>query len=115
MQKVTGPGVAFMEIDGEVTEYDLKEGQTLQVDTGHIALFEPTIKYDITRVKGFKNMLFSGEGVFLATLSGPGKVWLQSMPIKNLANKILKYLPHNTQGGGKTQGIFNVADIFTRQ
>jgi uncharacterized protein (TIGR00266 family) len=93
LQKITGPGMAFMEIPGEVVEYDLKPNQVLKVDPGHIAMFEPTVNYDITMVKGLKNMLFSGEGLFLATLTGPGKVWLQTMPIINLAKKISQYIP----------------------
>jgi uncharacterized protein (TIGR00266 family) len=88
MQKITGPGVVWVEIDGEVTEYELKEGQTLLADQAHVAMMEPTVKFDITTVKGLKNVLFSGEGLFLATLTGPGKVWLQSMPVSNLAAKI---------------------------
>jgi len=93
LQKVTGPGAVFMEIPGEVRGYTLKEGQTIKVDPGHIAMFEPSVQYDITMVKGVTNVLFSGEGLFLATLSGPGKVWLQTMPISNLASKIAKYIP----------------------
>lgn len=93
LQKITGPGKAFLELAGEMTEYDLEEGQTLQIDPGYIGAFEPTVKYDIQRVRGIKNMILSGEGVFLATLSGPGKVYLQSMPIQKLANRINYYLP----------------------
>lgn len=88
LQKLTGPGTVFLEISGEITEYDLKQGQTLKVDQGHIGALEPTVEFDIARVKGLKNILFSGEGLFLATVTGPGKVWLQSMPLANLANKI---------------------------
>jgi len=93
LQEITGPGNAFLELAGEVTEYDLKEGQSLKIDPGYIGAFEPTVKYDIARVKGIKNMLFSGEGIFLATLTGPGKIWLQSMPLSNLAKKVRKYIP----------------------
>ena len=93
LQKLTGPGTAFVEISGELTEYDLKEGQILKVDQGHIGIIEPTVDFDIARVKGLKNILFSGEGLFLATVKGPGKIWLQSMPLANLANKIASRLP----------------------
>lgn len=93
LQKVSGKGTAFLELSGEITTYELEEGQVLKVDTGYVGAFEPTVKYDISRVKGFKNMLFGGEGMFLATLSGPGKVWLQSMPISNLASKVASYIP----------------------
>jgi uncharacterized protein (TIGR00266 family) len=93
LQKVSGPGTVFMEFDGEVIEYDLKQGESLKVDTGHIAMFEPQVRYEIEMVKGFKNVLFGGEGLFLAVLKGPGKVWLQSMPIQNLAKEIIPYIP----------------------
>jgi uncharacterized protein (TIGR00266 family) len=93
LQKITGPGTAFLEIPGEVRIIELKPGERMQVDPGHIALFEPGVEYDITGVKGLKNVLFSGEGLFLATLTGPGKVWLQSLPLSNLALKLAKYMP----------------------
>ncbi len=93
MQKLTGPGTAFVEISGEVTEYDLQAGQVLKVDTSHVAMLEPTVSFDIEMLKGFKNMFFGGEGLFLATVAGPGKVWLQSMPVANLAGKIASYIP----------------------
>ena len=94
LQKVTGPGTVFFEIPGEVREYTLAAGQILQVDPGHIAMFEPTVDYDINMVRGIANVFFSGEGLFLARLSGPGKVWLQSLPLANLAGKLAKYLPN---------------------
>jgi uncharacterized protein (TIGR00266 family) len=93
LQKITGPGTAFLEIPGEAREYTLAAGEKMQVDPGHIALFEPTVNYDITTVKGLKNVLFSGEGLFLATLTGPGRIWLQSLPLSNLAGKLAKYMP----------------------
>jgi len=93
LQKLTGPGTAFVELDGEVTEYELQAGQALRVDTGHLAMYEPSVNFDIVTVKGIKNMLFGGEGMFLARVAGPGKVWLQSMPLANLAGKIARYLP----------------------
>jgi uncharacterized protein (AIM24 family) len=65
----------------------------MKVDPGHIALYEPSVDYDIQRVKGVKNILFGGEGLFLATLKGPGKIWLQSMPLSNLAAKLSRYMP----------------------
>ncbi len=93
LQKISGPGTVFLEIPGEVREYTLAAGEVMQVDPGHIALFEPTVDYDITTVKGVANVLFSGEGLFLAKLKGPGKVWLQSMPLSNLAAKLARYIP----------------------
>jgi len=93
LQKITGPGTAFVEIPGEVRKIELKPGEMIKVDPGHIAVFEPTVEYDITGVKGLKNVLFSGEGLFLATLTGPGTVWLQTLPLSNLALKLAKYMP----------------------
>jgi len=93
LQRITGPGVVFLEIPGEVRQYELSAGEVMQVDPGHIALFEPTVNYDITRVKGVANILFSGEGLFLAKLTGPGRVWLQTLPLSNLAGKLARYMP----------------------
>jgi uncharacterized protein (TIGR00266 family) len=93
LQKITGPGTVFLEIPGEVREYVLVAGEMMQVDPGHIAAFEPTVSYDITTVKGVANILFSGEGLFLAKLKGPGQIWLQSLPLSNLAGKLAKYMP----------------------
>ncbi|MCA9929237.1 MAG: TIGR00266 family protein [Anaerolineales bacterium] len=96
LQKLTGPGIGWVEIAGEVREYELKPGQTMRVDPGHIAMYEPSVNYDIARVKGAKNILFGGEGLFLATLTGPGKIWLQSLPLANLASKLMQYMPIKT-------------------
>ena len=92
LQKLTGPGTAFVEIAGEVQMIELQAGQKLKIDPGHIAMYEPTCNYDIEMVKGVMNWLGGGEGLFLATLTGPGKVWLQTMPLANLASKIRGYL-----------------------
>lgn len=96
LQKLTGPGTAFVEIAGEVHEMTLSAGERLKVDPGHIAMYEPTVDYDIQMVKGVSNMLFGGEGLFLATLTGPGRVWLQSMPLANLAGAIRRYIPSSS-------------------
>lgn len=93
LQKLTGPGLVLVEVPGEVREYTLASGEKLKVDPGHIALFEPSVDYDIAMVKGVRNILFAGEGLFLATLTGPGKVWLQTLPLSNLARKLGRYLP----------------------
>jgi len=93
LQRISGPGIVFLEIAGDVREYSLQPGEVMRVDPGHIALYEPTVDYDITTVKGVTNLLFGGEGLFLATLKGPGRVWLQSMPLSNLAAKIKQYIP----------------------
>jgi uncharacterized protein (TIGR00266 family) len=101
MQKLTGPGVAFVCLDGEIMEYTLDANQVLKVDTGHVAMFEPSVSFDIEMMKGFRNILFGGEGLFLATLRGPGRIWLQTMPMMNLAKAIAEYLP---RASGENRG-----------
>ncbi len=93
MQRLSGHGIAFVEIDGDLIEYDLKPGQKLVVDTGNVAGFTPGVQMDIEQVPGVKNMLFGGEGIFNTVLTGPGRVWLQTMPIYNVANAIRPYIP----------------------
>ena len=93
LQKATGPGVVWLDLSGELVERDLAPGERLLVHAGHVGVFEPSVGFDIQMVKGFKNILFGGEGLFLATLTGPGHIWLQSMPILNLAEEIGRYLP----------------------
>lgn len=109
MQKLTGPGIAFVCLDGEIMEYTLTNDQVLKVDTGHVAMYEPTVSFDIEMMKGFRNILFGGEGLFLATLRGPGRVWLQTMPTMNLAKAIAEYLP--SSGGSGGGGGINLGSI----
>ena len=111
MQRLTGPGVAFVCLDGEIMEYTLGPDQVLKVDTGHVAMYEPTVSFDIEMLKGFRNILFGGEGLFLATLRGPGRVWLQTMPTMNLAKAIAEYLPRasgSSGGGGPSINLGNL-------
>lgn len=89
LQRLTGDGLAFVHAGGTIIERDLAAGETLRVDTGCIVAFGRTVDYDIRFVGGFKNALFGGEGLFLATLTGPGKVYLQSLPLSRLADRIL--------------------------
>jgi len=93
MQKLSGSGMAFIEIDGECVEKELKEGERIKVDTGSVGAFEETVSMNIELVKGFKNMFFGGEGMFLTTLTGPGKVWIQTMPIQCMVGEIYNYMP----------------------
>jgi uncharacterized protein (TIGR00266 family) len=106
MQKITGPGLAFLEVDGEVVEYQLQAGQQLKVDTGHLAAMEASVDFDVTMVKGFRNILLGGEGLFLASVRGPGKIWLQTMPMSKLAQKVAQFIPHT--GGQKSSGGVNI-------
>lgn len=102
LQKFTGEGILLAEIDGSVQEVELKEGESIKVDTGHVALFESTVSYNVETVKGFKNVLFGGEGLFMTTLTGPGKVWLQTLTIKDMANRLTPYLPKATTSSSST-------------
>ena len=86
----------------ENEEIELKEGQSLKVETGHVALFESTVSYDIQTVKGFKNIFFGGEGLFLTRLTGPGRIWLQTMPLCNLAQVLKPYFPSTSSSSGST-------------
>ena len=96
LQKFTGTGIVFLEIDGEVIEHNLQPGEKLLVDPGHIAAMEESVDFDIERVKGAKNILF-GEGLFFARLQGPGKVWIQTMPLSKLAEALIPFLPTTTE------------------
>lgn len=93
MQRLSGNGVAFAEIDGDLVEYELKDGQQLVVDTGNVAGFSSSVKIEIHQVPGLKNKLLGGEGLFNTILTGPGKVWLQTMPISGVAAAILPHIP----------------------
>jgi uncharacterized protein (TIGR00266 family) len=99
LQRVTGPGVVFLDLSGEVVERRLAPGERLFVHAGHVGVHEPTVAFDIQLVPGFRNILFGGEGLFLASLTGPGDIWLQSMPILNLAEEIARYLPGGQHDG----------------
>ena len=96
LQKFTGNGILLAEIDGSVQEIELKQGESIKVDTGHVALFESSVQYDVESVKGFKNIIFGGEGLFMTTLTGPGKVWLQTLTIRDMANRLAPYMPVHT-------------------
>lgn len=93
LQKLSGVGQAFLEIDGALTEYNLAAGQMLKVDSGCVGAFEETVDMSVSMVKGVTNILFGGEGLFLTDLRGPGKIWLQSMPLNNFAAQIRPYIP----------------------
>ena len=93
MQKITGPGTAFFEIDGYCKEYDLAPGERIVCDTGIMAIMDETVTMDVETVKGLKNKLIGGEGLFDTVLTGPGKVYLQSMAIPKVAQLIIPYLP----------------------
>ncbi len=93
LQKVSGYGTVFAEFDGHVVEYELAAGQQIVVDTGHLAAMTDTCQMDIQTVPGLKNKVFGGEGLFNTVITGPGHVWLQTMPISNVAGAISPYIP----------------------
>jgi uncharacterized protein (TIGR00266 family) len=112
LQKVGGYGTAWLELSGELIKQDLAPGEVLRVHPGHVGAFQSTVGFQITMVPGIKNMIFGGDGIFLAVLTGPGTIWLQTLPISRLAHQISEYLPHNDArqlgpavGGGLLGGI----------
>ena len=109
LQKVTGPGTVWLDLSGEVVEKELGAGDTLLVHVGHVGVQTTGIQFDIRMMRGFRNILFGGEGLFLAELRGPGKVWLQSMPIMNLAEEIGRYLPGSGEARGDSGGATGAA------
>jgi uncharacterized protein (TIGR00266 family) len=99
LQKVGGVGTAWLELSGELITKNLAPGETLRVHPGHVGAFQTSVGFQITMVPGIRNMIFGGDGLFLAVLVGPGTVWLQTLPISRLAHQISEYLPR-TEGRG---------------
>ena len=93
MQRLSGQGTAFLEFDGHVVEYNLQPGQQIVIDTGYLAAMDATCNMEIKSVPGLKNMVFGGEGIFNTVITGPGRVWLQTMPLSGVAAEILKFMP----------------------
>jgi uncharacterized protein (TIGR00266 family) len=103
LQHLSGQGTAWLELSGELVIKDLQVGETLRVHPGHVGAFQSSVSFQITTVPGIKNMIFGGDGIFLASLTGPGRVWLQTLPIAKLAHKLMEYMPRpsaeRTEGG----------------
>jgi len=112
MQKLEGDGLAFVHAGGHIIEKDLQPGELLKVDTGCLVAFTPSVDYDIQFVGGIKNTFFGGEGLFFATLRGPGRVWIQTLPVSRLASRILQYggVGGRKEEGGILGGLGNVMD-----
>jgi uncharacterized protein (TIGR00266 family) len=104
LQKLSGTADAWVELDGEIVTYDLQPGQTLRVHPGHVGMFQESVQFDITTVPGIKNKLFGGDGLFLVKLSGPGRVWLQTLPLSNLAHALQPYLATGEAATGGSAG-----------
>jgi uncharacterized protein (TIGR00266 family) len=105
MQRLQGDGWAFVHAGGTLQERTLKPGEILRVDTGCIVAFQPSVNYDIQYVGKIKSALFGGEGLFFATLTGPGRIWLQSLPLSRMANRIIAAVPGLTRGGREEGSI----------
>lgn len=97
LEKLTGSGTAFLEVDGDVVEKELKQGEVIKVDTGNVVAFQNGMSYDVEMVQGFKNILFAGEGLFLTKITGPGKVILQTQNIKDFAGVLSRFMPTNVR------------------
>lgn len=94
-QRISGYGMAFLELDGSIREMDLAPGEKLIVDTGNVAVYQESVGYSAEMVKGFANILFGGEGLFVTTLTGPGKVYLQTMTMPSFVGRIVPFMPKN--------------------
>jgi uncharacterized protein (TIGR00266 family) len=105
LQKLGGTAQAWIELDGEIVTYDLAPGETLRVHPGHVGMFEESVSFGLTTVPGIKNALFGGDGLFLAALTGPGKIWLQSAPLPTLAHALQPYLRVTTGEAAATGGV----------
>ena len=111
MEKLEGDGMAFVHAGGHIIEKELQPGELIKIDTGCIVAFTKNVDYDIQFVKGIKNMVFGGEGLFFATLRGPGKVWIQSLPVSRLAGRILEYgTNRGKEEGSILGGLGNLLD-----
>ena len=93
LNKISGPGDIFLEIDGSLIEKTLAPGEMLKIDTGYCAILEPTITFDVQMLKGFKKIFFGGDGLFLAVVTGPGKIWIQTLTVAELAKDIIPFIP----------------------
>jgi uncharacterized protein (TIGR00266 family) len=110
LQHLSGEGTAWLELSGELLTKDLQPGETLRVHPGHVGAFQASVSFQITTVPGIKNKIFGGDGIFLAALTGPGRVWLQTLPISKLAHALAEYMPRTERvesgaAGGVVGGI----------
>jgi uncharacterized protein (TIGR00266 family) len=101
LQRLSGQGTAWLELSGELVIKDLLPGETLRVHPGHVGAFQSSVSFQITTVPGIKNIIFGGDGLFLAALTGPGRIWLQTLPIAKLAHKLMQYMPRPSSDAAK--------------
>ena len=114
IQKITGEGIVFIEIDGSMKEFELEENQQLVLSTGHLVSMDDTCSIDVKTVKGLKNIILGGEGLFNTVVTGPGKVTVQTMPLPKLATCIVPYLPQTSSSASNTgnDAVDAAASIF---
>jgi uncharacterized protein (TIGR00266 family) len=111
MEKIQGDGLAFLHAGGYIIERELQPGEILKIDTGCLVAYTPSVDFDIEFVKGIKNLVFGGEGLFFAILRGPGKIWIQSLPISRLASRLVAYGTwQRKEDGGILGGLGNLLD-----
>ena len=112
MEKLEGDGLAFAHAGGYVIEKDLAAGETIKIDTGCVVAYTAGVNFDIEFIKGIKNFMFGGEGLFFAILTGPGKVWIQSLPISRLAGRIIRYAPQTGSRQEEGSILGGLGDLF---
>lgn len=105
LQKLSGQGTAWLELSGEVVIRDLQPGETLRVHPGHVGAFQASVSFQITRVPGIRNLIFGGDGLFLAALTGPGRIWLQTLPLSSLAHALQEYMPGESRRQEAESGV----------
>jgi uncharacterized protein (AIM24 family) len=107
LKRLSGRGHAWIELSGEIFQYELQAGETMRVHPGHIGMLDGSVVYELTTVPGLKNKIFGGDGLFLMRLTGPGRIWLQSMTLPVLAHALAPYMPAPTASVGTSAGISN--------
>ena len=120
MQKITGDGIVFIEIDGACKEFELAEGQQLILSTGYLVSIDETCSMDVQTVKGLKNIILGGEGIFNTVITGPGKVVVQTMPLPKLANSLVPFLPQqvsttNSSGNDAIDAATSIFKMFNKK
>ncbi len=114
LQRITGQGTAWIELSGELIVKDLQAGELLRVHPGHVGAFQTSVNFEITTIPGIKNLIFGGDGIFLASLTGPGRVWLQTLPIAKLAHELMEYMPIGSGKAAQGGVVGGIVDSIPR-
>jgi uncharacterized protein (TIGR00266 family) len=114
LQKISGQGTAWIELSGELVVRDLRPGETLLVHPGHVGAFQSSVAFQITMIRGVRNLIFGGDGIFLAALTGPGRIWLQTLPISRLAHQLQEYMPREQARTASEAGVLGgiIGSVF---